>query len=202
MTHIIYHIPDVKVGCTNDFERRKSEYPEGTQFEIIEVLEGFTDKEAGDREWDWADHYSYPRGTHYTHTKMMNEKGAIKGGIATTDKYGGWAFITPEQLSANGKKGGERCHELNPELASNNGKLVYELGYRPLADYLKNCTPEEHFERRKKGIQTARQNGTIGNSGRLNGHKQALIEHVCPHCGKVGNGNTMFRHHFERCKYI
>lgn len=26
------------------------------------------------------------------------------------------------------------------------------------------------------------------------------IEHVCPHCGKIGKGNNMFRYHFDKCK--
>lgn len=32
--------------------------------------------------------------------------------------------------------------------------------------------------------------------------KQKFIykEHICPHCGKIGKSNAMFRHHFDRCK--
>jgi ribosomal protein S27AE len=26
-------------------------------------------------------------------------------------------------------------------------------------------------------------------------------EHTCPHCGKVGGGGSMMRHHFDNCKY-
>jgi hypothetical protein len=25
--------------------------------------------------------------------------------------------------------------------------------------------------------------------------------HICPHCSCIGKGNTMFRHHFDNCKY-
>lgn len=30
---------------------------------------------------------------------------------------------------------------------------------------------------------------------------QFNFEHTCPHCGKVGKGNGMFRHHMDRCKF-
>lgn len=86
MSHTIYHVPGVKVGCTTEFENRKSWYlndnkwgPD-TQFEIIEVLEGFDDQLAGDREWDWADSFGYKRGQHYTHAKKMRKSGSKKGG--------------------------------------------------------------------------------------------------------------------------
>lgn len=26
-------------------------------------------------------------------------------------------------------------------------------------------------------------------------------EHICPHCGKVGGGGSMIRHHFDNCKH-
>lgn len=27
------------------------------------------------------------------------------------------------------------------------------------------------------------------------------IEHTCPHCNKTGKGTSMFRFHFDNCKY-
>jgi hypothetical protein len=32
------------------------------------------------------------------------------------------------------------------------------------------------------------------------GVTQSKIIRECPHCGKVGKGNAMLRHHFEKCK--
>jgi hypothetical protein len=32
------------------------------------------------------------------------------------------------------------------------------------------------------------------------GVTQSQIVRECPHCGKVGKGNAMLRHHFEKCK--
>jgi hypothetical protein len=30
---------------------------------------------------------------------------------------------------------------------------------------------------------------------------QFNFEHTCVHCGKVGKGNAMFKHHMDRCKH-
>ena len=62
----IYHCPDLqKVGCTSNFCKRKAQYPEGTRIEVLEVLENVTERDAGDREWAWADKFDYDRGRHY-----------------------------------------------------------------------------------------------------------------------------------------
>lgn len=65
-TFTIYHCPDLqKVGCTNNFVKRKSQYPADTVIEVLEVLENVTERDAGDCEWRWADHFDYERGRHY-----------------------------------------------------------------------------------------------------------------------------------------
>lgn len=33
-----------------------------------------------------------------------------------------------------------------------------------------------------------------------NGVHHSQIEYHCPHCNKIGKGNTMKKHHFDRCK--
>ena len=64
--YIIYHIPGKKVGCTANLTQR---YASNTQIsmESIEILETVTgtSEQAGDREWEWADRFGYPRHTHY-----------------------------------------------------------------------------------------------------------------------------------------
>lgn len=35
---------------------------------------------------------------------------------------------------------------------------------------------------------------------KLNGTHHSCIEKVCPHCGKIGRGHTMFRWHFDNCR--
>ena len=71
--HYIYHIPGVKVGVTTNIKHRRYLYRrnQGKNYdlEILEALAGKSDKEVGDREWEWADNLGYPRGTHYSHVK-------------------------------------------------------------------------------------------------------------------------------------
>lgn len=72
ISHIIYHIPGRKVGCTKDLNGRLKYYgykesivPE---LIILEKLYNKTDQEAGDIEWKWADKLGYKRETHYSKT--------------------------------------------------------------------------------------------------------------------------------------
>lgn len=34
------------------------------------------------------------------------------------------------------------------------------------------------------------------------GRHSCQIKHICPHCGKVGGGNSMKRWHFDNCKHL
>ena len=71
--HYIYHVPGVKIGCTNNIDRRMSEQG----FSEWEILEQHADPQAaGDREWELQDEYGFPRDTrHYTQILAMGEKG-------------------------------------------------------------------------------------------------------------------------------
>lgn len=96
VVHTIYEIPGRKVGCTKNFEWRKSLYlsMEGRlpEIKVLQELENITDQEAGDIEWQWADRLGYKRGTHYTVT--LNARRA-------------WGNqITSEQKSRAGTLGG------------------------------------------------------------------------------------------------
>ena len=66
-TFTIYHCPNLKkVGCTNNLIKRTSQYPKDEVIEVLEILENVSERDAGDREWFWADHFDYHRGMHYT----------------------------------------------------------------------------------------------------------------------------------------
>tara|TARA_R110000744_G_scaffold347915_1_gene453448 strand:+ start:50 stop:643 length:594 start_codon:yes stop_codon:yes gene_type:complete len=86
MTYYIYHILGFKIGATHDWTARtiknKLNYP-NSEMVLLETIEDDYNIEAwqrvGDREWELADEYGYPRGTHY---KIMVLK-ASKGGIVT-----------------------------------------------------------------------------------------------------------------------
>lgn len=83
-THVIYHIPGIKVGCTTDLDYRKytaNQDGKGDIYKEAVVIEELncSDQEAGDREWYWADHYGYKRGPHYSdmmkgHLTQKNNK--------------------------------------------------------------------------------------------------------------------------------
>ena len=74
ITHVIYHAPERrKVGCTRDIEARRGWYSRGTVIEVLEELHDATDREAGDREWHWADKLGYPRRKHYVDAISMGQ---------------------------------------------------------------------------------------------------------------------------------
>jgi hypothetical protein len=98
-THIIYHIPGRKVGCTKDLQARRLMYQEKEgqipTMEILEELHDKTDQEAGDIEWQWVDKLGFRRGVHYAVT--------IRG-LRIRGKNG-----KPENRSKAGKVGGRNA---------------------------------------------------------------------------------------------
>jgi hypothetical protein len=75
----IYHCPDLqKVGCTSNLAKRKSGYPIDTRIDVLEILENVTEREAGDREWFWADKFDYDRGRHYAYSGSTAHDGRNK----------------------------------------------------------------------------------------------------------------------------
>jgi hypothetical protein len=80
-THIIYHIPGRKVGCTRDLRLRKSYYLlyEGKipEIDVIEELHDKTDQEAGDIERAWSIRLGYGATMHYAHTMVGNVIGGV-----------------------------------------------------------------------------------------------------------------------------
>ena len=70
-TYFIYHILGIKIGATCDRIKRFRENFNLYQIQpiILETMEGPNTPEmwqvVGDREWELADQYGYPRGEHY-----------------------------------------------------------------------------------------------------------------------------------------
>jgi hypothetical protein len=61
-------------------------------------------------------------------------------------------------------------------------------------------------ERVLGGKISGRKNVENGHLAKVRDVKKAglascLKEYTCPHCGKVGKSNSMFGHHFDKCKY-
>ena len=87
MTYYIYHIPGIKIGCTKNLESRNQQNFKKYQIEpiLIETMEGPDIEEywqvVGDREWELAEQYGYPRDTHYrVIRKKPKKEGRIKAG--------------------------------------------------------------------------------------------------------------------------
>lgn len=183
-THTIYHIPGVKVGCTINFVARKTQYPEGTNIEIIEVLEEFDDELAGDREWDWADHYGYSRGGHYKNT---------------------WNHtLTVEMRSAAGKKGAETIRENKTGLfdpshyVQINGAMAgASKGGSAAQATLKTKQVSAFYDPELKK-EICSKGGTVTGLRGTSGFSQGnVVEYTCPRCQQTGKG-FKFKAHINK----
>jgi hypothetical protein len=76
--------------------------------------------------------------------------------------------------SKNGK------HHFSGERGSEHNRKMIENGLHPLIGG--NVQRNAHLKLIKEG----------------NHHTQKI--HKCPHCGKVGKSNSMYRYHFDKCK--
>jgi hypothetical protein len=99
---VVYAIHEIrKVGCTNNFERRKKQnrkwHGKDIEIEIVDLIPvslGYFF--AGNIEWYYADWFGYPRGNHYVQN---------------------WGrILTSDQLSKQASKAGTiRKNQMNPE---------------------------------------------------------------------------------------
>ena len=116
ITHIIYHIPGRKVGCTRNLEARRLLYlsREGSipKIEILEELCDKTDQEAGDQEWRWADRLGYKRGKHYAESGyvVISMETRIRAG-----RKGGRASAVNSTLEQKQEKGRRAAARRTPE---------------------------------------------------------------------------------------
>lgn len=102
-TYYIYHVPGVKNGATNQWDKRSNENIQkyGIEPIIVETMEGPDTPEfwqiVGDREWELADLNGYSRGEHYRSAREKRMKGSyaagevhrISGHTATMGTYEG-----------------------------------------------------------------------------------------------------------------
>jgi hypothetical protein len=90
MPRKIYHVVGVKVGLTKnsvEIRCRQQNLWYGYAVDLLRIIpDHLSDKDAGDIEWFYSDHYNYIRGPHYT--SNWNNR------------------LTPEQRVKAGKKGG------------------------------------------------------------------------------------------------
>jgi hypothetical protein len=186
ITHIIYHLPGIKVGCTQSLGDRKRYYPRHQirMLKVLEELHEHSDQQAGDREWEWADHFGYKRGPHYTKT------------LEATRAPGSWAMMTPEKRikvgKASGSLGGKaRANKLTPQQLSEIARKGGQgRAARGLPSHLKLLTKEQH-------IESGRMGGSKG--GPKGGFTSSRLRDTCPHCGLEGQRANLYRWHFDRC---
>jgi general stress protein YciG len=181
ITHTIYHIPGVKVGCTRNFKVRMDFYRLRygkdyiSKVEILEELLGKTDQEVGDREWFWADSFGYRRGAHYSKSA--------------------WRHVSPEQ-QANG--GYRRAEVLSSERLSEIGRKAAmsptverrsEIGRNAgLASSASRSVEQKSELGRMAGLAMAK---------RRSGSQYKLGQ--CPHCGTETTLAVLGRLHLDRC---
>ena len=116
MTYYIYHIPGVKIGATKDLKKRsKYNFDQyGVEPIVIETMEGLDIEEfwqvVGDREWELADDYGYPRGEHYLTIRIKsNHNNRVNGFSLHAASLGG--------LVGAGRINGKNMRAANKEQA-------------------------------------------------------------------------------------
>ena len=213
ITHIIYHIPGRKVGCTRDFVGRKKWYSKGVVLEVLEELHNATDQEAGDREWFWAEKFGYKKGVHYTRTpgvildKSFIRELASRRGSKTVELKIGVHALTHDQKVIIGRRAGKRTDEVmtkeeKTERGINGGNASMALGVG-----IHGMSHEEHVEAGNRGGRSAFRLGVGAHSltvdqkvkyGKKNGGFVQLQQ--CPYCGIVSHIAILTRWHFNKCK--
>lgn len=206
ITHVIYHIPGRKVGCTKSLRSRSQRYfrIEGSvpEMVILEELHDKTDQEAGDIEWQWADKFGYRRGVHYAHSARISIEA-----------------LTVEQRRENGRKGGLRTAEvLSPEykteIARNRGlrsaearTLEQKLEFGRTAGFRRAevLTPERRSEiaqRAALSLSPEQRRERSRKAGLVCGLKTGFSRRaLCPHCGTEANIGILHKFHLDRCKH-
>ena len=121
--YYIYHIPGVKIGCTQNLKRRMKEH----KYPNYEVLETHIDIEiASERERQLQKQYGYKIDSisFIQSLTVPTKEGCIKGGITqgNINKKNGHA---KKQFQNIASIGGKTAHQKHPELYSKWGK---ELG--------------------------------------------------------------------------
>lgn len=189
ITHIIYHIPGRKVGCTKNIVWRKKLYldREGIlpSIEILEELHDKTDQEAGDIEWAWADKFGYPRGNHYT---------IIMKAIVARGKIGGIAYSSSHSPDERSKIAQNGLANVSPKRRSEIARMGGLIGGRRRAE---TTSRERRSEIGRMGAA----------AGAIKGNRKAIElkstgafkRATCPHCGLESNIMILHRWHFDKC---
>jgi hypothetical protein len=169
--YYIYHVPEVKIGCTDHLSRRLK--VQG--YEDYQVLEAYEDiYEASDREIYLQKLMGYPVDvipywkSVENRNKDRSPRGLNHSSEAQSKRVLGKVWISK----------GEKEMYCNPEDIEAWIEDGWDISRCKKPERKKPVFPEGYIN---KGASTA-----------------ASIEYRCPHCGKTGKGNIFKGNHFTR----
>jgi hypothetical protein len=191
ITHIIYHIPGRKVGCTKNLEHRKRKYlkDEGSlpEIEILLELNDKTDQEAGDIEQDLNNRFGYRGQSHYTATIASAKLGARKlNDTLSTKRKGEIGKKAGAAAVAMGRTGFQSMSFDRMIEVSHAGGL---LGGRATARIPGHMS------------KIAREGGARAGAIRVSELKKSGCHQIgiCRHCGRSMSLAALGRYHNDNC---
>jgi len=168
--YYIYHIPKIKIGCTDNVEERTA----AQKFHNYEVLEEHIDIYiASDREIALQKQYGLP-----------------------IDKIPYWQTI--KQLVYNPKRLlAIKNSDIHKKSVQKNILVAAKISNDRKLGYM---NPEIQSKAGKIGGQKNKASGHIQELGRKQMQVLHSIRATCPHCNLTGKGPNMIRYHFDNCK--
>ena len=169
-----------KCGATVQWDQRLSDNIElhGPQCTItlLETMEGPNTPEywqvVGDREWQLADEYGYPRGTHY---KIAREK----------------RQPTKNQLRLGGRNGGA---------ISGRKTYVLGLGIHGMTDAAKKAAQSKGGKKSIHTMRSYLTKEICAAGGKA-GKGKPKPKTECPHCNRMIANHLLKRFHNDNCKH-
>ena len=168
-----------KCGATVEWDRRLADniVQHGSQsiITLLETMEGPNTPEywqvVGDREWQLADEYGYPRGTHY---KVAREK----------------RQPTQEQLSLGGRNGGAIGGPVTVALG---------IGIHGMSDAEKKAAQSKGGKASVNTMRSYLTKEALAKGGAA-GKGKPKPKTECPHCKKMIANHVLNRFHNDNCK--
>jgi hypothetical protein len=176
--YTIYHIPGVKIGCSNEVENRVKNQGY-SHYEILETHNDINIASYREKELQLLYGYEVDKSSYKQVTSIATFESRSRGG-----KIGG---------QIGGKIGGQI-----------GGKLTYDkkIGIFGMTEEEKL---EARINGGKIGGKISGK--LVGNKNKENGHIQEIGKasmsrvNICPYCNKEGKGAIYFRWHGENCKH-
>lgn len=200
MDVVIYHIPNVKVGCTNNFIGRSNDNRKkyGSDI-IIEVLENFSGSlgECADREcyWSQVNGFGLIRPDQRYDSEAQQYMLGMKGVKHNHTKIHGHTDESKAKMSIS-QKGKTHTTEAKAKISKTlTGLMVGEK------NGMYGKTGSEKQKSAVGGIWKGKQLSEDHKKKMSESHQRIKVV-MCPHCLKEGKPAPMKRWHFDNCKEI